>query len=60
MHFHQQLFKGGENVFYNPDGYGHLSQTALYYIGGLLTHGPGPAGADQSQHEFLPAVGAGL
>jgi glutamine synthetase len=40
MHFHQHLFKAGENVFYNPAGYGCLSQTALYYIGGLLTHGP--------------------
>lgn len=39
MHFHQQLFKAGENVFYDPDGYGCLSQTARYYIGGLLTHG---------------------
>ncbi len=40
MHFHQHLFKGGKNVFYDPAGYGCLSQTALYYIGGLLTHGP--------------------
>jgi glutamine synthetase len=40
MHFHQHLFKEGRNVFYNSQGYGCLSQTALYYIGGLLTHGP--------------------
>ncbi len=40
MHFHQHLFKGGENVFYDAQGYGCLSQTALYYIGGLLSHGP--------------------
>ena len=40
MHFHQHLFKQGANVFYDPAGYGCLSQTALYYIGGLLTHGP--------------------
>jgi glutamine synthetase len=40
MHFHQHLFKDGTNIFYNPQGYGCLSQTALYYIGGLLTHGP--------------------
>jgi glutamine synthetase len=40
MHFHQHLFKGGTNVFYDPSGYGCLSQVALYYIGGLLTHGP--------------------
>jgi glutamine synthetase len=40
MHFHQHLFKQGANVFYDPAGYGCLSQTALNYIGGLLTHGP--------------------
>jgi glutamine synthetase len=39
MHFHQHLFRDGQNVFYDRDGYGCLSQTALYYIGGLLTHG---------------------
>jgi glutamine synthetase len=40
MHFHQLLFKDGQNIFYDPAGYGLLSQTALYYIGGLLLHGP--------------------
>lgn len=39
MHFHQHLFKDGVNVFYDPQGYGCLSQDALYYIGGLLKHG---------------------
>jgi glutamine synthetase len=40
MHFHQHLFKGKTNVFYDPKGYGCMSQEALYYIGGLLKHGP--------------------
>lgn len=40
MHFHQHLFKSDANAFYDPEGYGLLSQTALYYIGGLLHHGP--------------------
>jgi glutamine synthetase len=40
MHFHQHLFKSGANIFYDPGGYGCLSQVALYYIGGLLIHGP--------------------
>ena len=40
MHFHQHLFKDGVNAFYDPQGYGCMSQTALYYIGGLLSHGP--------------------
>jgi glutamine synthetase len=39
MHFHQHLFKGNQNVFYDPNGYGCMSQEALYYIGGLLQHG---------------------
>jgi glutamine synthetase len=39
MHFHQHLFKQGRNLFYDAEGYGCLSQMALYYIGGLLTHG---------------------
>lgn len=39
MHFHQHLFKQGRNVFYDANGYGKLSKTALYYIGGMLKHG---------------------
>ena len=38
MHVHQSLFKNGENVFYNEDDRLGLSQTAYYYIGGLLKH----------------------
>ncbi|NLE77433.1 MAG: type I glutamate--ammonia ligase, partial [Chloroflexi bacterium] len=40
MHFHQTLFKRGKNLFWDEKGYAGLSQTALYYIGGLLRHGP--------------------
>lgn len=40
MHFHQHLFEEERNLFYDPDGYGHLSGTALSYIAGLLLHGP--------------------
>mgnify|MGYP005816505009 CR=1 FL=1 len=40
MHFHQQLLKEGQNIFYDPSGPNLLSKTALYYIGGLLTHAP--------------------
>lgn len=40
MHFHQQLFKQDVNVFYDAGSPNLLSQTALYYIGGLLTHAP--------------------
>jgi glutamine synthetase len=37
MHVHQSLSKGGKNLF-TGDGYGGLSQLALYYIGGILKH----------------------
>src|SRR6266446_4739482 len=40
MHVHQSLWKGDTNLFYDPKGYSLLSQTALYYIGGLLKHAP--------------------
>jgi glutamine synthetase len=39
LHFHQNIFDRNMNLFYDADGYGHLSQTARYYIGGLLYHG---------------------
>jgi glutamine synthetase len=38
MHVHQSLFKNGKNVFFDPKGYALISQTAKYYIGGLLKH----------------------
>ena len=37
MHVHQSLFKNGENTFAG-DLYGGLSETALYYIGGIIKH----------------------
>ena len=37
MHTHQSLWKGGKPLFAG-DGYAGLSDTALYYIGGLLKH----------------------
>ena len=37
MHVHQSLFKDGENVLVGEE-YGGLSETALYYIGGIFKH----------------------
>jgi len=37
MHVHQSLAKGGQNLF-SGDQYGGLSETALYYIGGIIKH----------------------
>jgi glutamine synthetase len=38
MHTHMSLFSGEKNVFYAPDKEYQLSDTALYFIGGLLAH----------------------
>jgi len=38
MHTHQSLFRGKENAFYDPKREWQLSETALWYIGGLLKH----------------------
>ena len=38
MHVHTSLWKDGKNVFFDPQGYSLLSETALYWIGGLLAH----------------------
>ncbi|MDT8383726.1 MAG: glutamate--ammonia ligase [Gammaproteobacteria bacterium] len=37
MHVHMSLFKGGNNLF-SGDGYGGLSETALFFIGGIIKH----------------------
>ncbi len=40
MHVHQSLWHGDVNVFFDESGYAQLSDTARYYIGGLLAHTP--------------------
>ena len=37
MHCHQSIWKDGKNLFAG-DGYGGLSKTAMYYIGGIMKH----------------------
>ena len=41
MHFNQSIFKDGQNIFYDPEADFQLSETAKYYIGGLLEHAKG-------------------
>ncbi len=40
MHVHLGLLdsKKGENLFFDPKGYAHISQNCRYFIGGLLEH----------------------
>ncbi|MDD4794066.1 MAG: glutamine synthetase family protein [Dehalococcoidales bacterium] len=40
MHVHQSLFKGDSNAFFDRNDSYSLSQTAKYYIAGLLRHAP--------------------
>jgi glutamine synthetase len=40
MHCHQSIWDGDEPLFYDETGYAGLSDTARYYIGGLLKHAP--------------------
>ena len=38
MHTHMSIWKNGKNLFYKEGEYGNLSDTARYYIGGILNH----------------------
>ena len=40
MHVHQSLWKNGETLFFDESKYALLSDTARYYIGGILKHAP--------------------
>ncbi|MDO5719574.1 MAG: type I glutamate--ammonia ligase [Actinomycetaceae bacterium] len=40
MHCHLSLWKNDEPLFYDERGYGSLSDTARWFIGGLLRHAP--------------------
>ena len=40
MHCHMSLWQDGSPLFYDEVGYAGLSDTARYYIGGLLHHAP--------------------
>lgn len=40
MHTHMSLWKDGKPLFYDERGYGSLSDTARFFIGGLLHHAP--------------------
>lgn len=38
MHVHMHLFKDGKPLFYADEGYSHLSETAMFFMGGILRH----------------------
>lgn len=40
MHVHQSLWRGGQPLFHDAEGYGGLSAMALSYLAGILEHAP--------------------
>src|SRR5258706_6037749 len=52
MHVHSSLWKGSTNVFYDEKGYAGLSQTAKYYIGGILINTPAPHAPTSSTTKY--------
>ncbi|TDT32716.1 type I glutamate--ammonia ligase [Naumannella halotolerans] len=40
MHCHSSIWNNGEPLFFDESGYANLSDTARYYIGGILKHAP--------------------
>ena len=55
MHTHQSLWKDGEPLFYDENGYGGLSDLARWYIGGLIEHAPALPRVHQPDDQLLPA-----
>ncbi len=63
MHVHSSLWKSGKNAFYDPaDPYAELSQTARYYIGGIMAHSRAlcaiVAPTTNSYHRLVPGYEA--
>src|SRR5437762_12727413 len=40
LHVHMSLWKDAKNLFFDANGYGLISDTARWYIGGLIKHAP--------------------
>ena len=57
-HVHQYLVKKGKNVFYQEGEYANLSQTARYYIGGLLEHAAALAAFTNASTNSYKRLGA--
>ena len=63
MPTHSSLWKGGRNAFFDPeDSYAELSQTARYYIGGIMEHSRAlcaiVAPTTNSYHRLVPGFEA--
>jgi glutamine synthetase len=62
MHVHSSIWDGDKPTFGDPGGFAGLSDTARYYIGGLLRHAPAilafAAPTTNSYHRLVPGYEA--
>jgi glutamine synthetase len=62
MHVHQSIWKDGKTLMHDAAGYAGLSQTAKWYIGGLLKHAPAllaiTSPSVNSYHRLVPGFEA--
>jgi glutamine synthetase len=62
MHVHQSIWKDGKTLMHDANGYAGLSQTAKWYIGGLLKHAPAllalTSPSVNSYHRLVPGYEA--
>ena len=52
MHTHQSIWKGGKPLFAG-NGYGGMSELAMYYIGGILKHAKASTAAQRASYRRL-------
>ncbi len=62
MHCHQSLWKNGQTLMFDENGYAGLSDLARYYIGGLLKNAPSllafTNASTNSYHRLVPGFEA--
>jgi len=62
MHCHQSLWKGGNTLMFDENGYAQLSDLARWYIGGILKHAPAVLAftnaSTNSYHRLVPGYEA--
>ena len=62
MHCHQSLWKNGETLMFDENGYAQLSDEARWYIGGILKHAPAilafTNASTNSYHRLVPGYEA--
>ena len=59
-HYHQYLVKEGKSIFYDKNGYAGMSQTALYYIGGLFSNTSSLMGITNASTNSYRRFGLGM